>query len=49
MIAYTSPVPASRIHYPLFYVFSLGREFVAFHWYEVKKIFNIPNTYVYGI
>ena len=47
--AYTSPVPASRINYPLFYPYSLLREFVAFHWYEIKKLFNIPVTHVYGI
>lgn len=49
IIAYTSPVPASRINQPLFYVYSLAREFAAFHWYKVKKLFNIPVTHVYGI
>jgi uncharacterized SAM-binding protein YcdF (DUF218 family) len=49
VIAYTSPVSASRIHQPLFYVYSLAREFVAFHWYVVKKVFNIPVTHIYGV
>jgi uncharacterized SAM-binding protein YcdF (DUF218 family) len=46
---YTSPISASRIHQPLFYPYSLLREFVAFHWYMVKNLFNIPVTHVYGI
>lgn len=47
--AYTSPVLASRINNPLFYPFSLAREFVAFHWYIVKEMFNIDVTHVYGV
>ena len=47
--AYTSPVPASRINYPLFYPYSLVREFLAFHWYAFKQVFNIPVTHIYGI
>jgi uncharacterized SAM-binding protein YcdF (DUF218 family) len=49
IIAYTSPVPASRINNPPFYLFSLAREFIAFHWYGIKTFFNIPVTYIYGI
>jgi uncharacterized SAM-binding protein YcdF (DUF218 family) len=47
--AYTSPVPANRINYPLFYPYSLVREFLAFHWYEVKKVFNISVTHIDGV
>jgi len=49
VIAYTSPVPASRINQPLFYPYSLFREFAAFHWYVVKNVFNIPVTHIYGV
>lgn len=49
VIAYTSPVSASRINQPLFYPYSLVREFVAFHWYVVKNVFNIPVTHIYGV
>ncbi len=49
IIAYTSPIPASRINRPSFYPYSLVREFVAFHWYIVKDVFNIPVTYIYGV
>ena len=49
VIAYTSPVPASRINRPLFYPYSLTREFVAFHWYLIKEKLNIDVTHVYGI
>lgn len=47
--AYTSPIPASRINRPLFYPYSLTREFVAFHWYIVKSALNIPVTHIYGV
>lgn len=47
--AFTSPIPASRINQPLFYPYSLLREFVAFHWYVVKTAFNIPVTHIYGV
>ena len=49
LTAYTSPVPASRINQPLFYGYSLTREFVAFHWYIVKTALNIPVTHIYGV
>jgi len=49
IIAYTSPIPASRINQPLFYPYSLAREFVAFHWYIVKTVFNIPVTHITGV
>ncbi len=44
-----SPVPANRIHYPLFYPYSLLREFVAFHWYLLKETFNLPITHLPGL
>lgn len=44
-----SPVPAHRIHYPLFYPYSLLREFVAFHWYLLKETFNLPITHLPGL
>lgn len=47
--AYTSPVPASRINRPLFYPYSLTREFVAIHWQIFKDVFNIPVTHIYGV
>ena len=47
--AYTSPVSASRINYPLSYPLSLIREFTAFHWYLFKELFNIDVTYIYGV
>jgi len=47
--AYTSPVSASRINRPLFYPYSLAREFIALHWYVVKDALNIPITHIYGV
>lgn len=49
IVAYTSPVSASRINRPAFYPYSLVREFVAFHWYIIKDAFNIPITHIYGV
>ena len=44
-----SPIPASRIRYPLFYPYSLVREFLAFHWHLFKEILNLPITHLSGI
>ncbi len=44
-----SPVPASRISYPLFYPYSLLREFIAFHWFLLKQALNLPFTHVPGL
>ena len=44
-----SPVPASRINYPLFYPYSLLREFIAFHWFLFKQALNLPFTHVPGL
>ena len=46
---FRSPVPASRINYPLFYPYSLLREFVAFHWFLVKQALDLPFTHVPGL
>ncbi len=46
---FTSPVPANRIHYPLFYPYSLLREFLAFHWQLLKEALGIPLTHLNGI
>ena len=47
--AFNSPIPASRIRYPLFYPYSLAREFVALHWQLLKEALNIPITHLAGI
>ena len=44
-----SPVPADRIQQPLFYPYSLVREFLAFHWHLFKEVFGIPLTHLTGI
>ncbi len=44
-----SPVPANRIHNPLFYPYSILREFVAFHWYLLKETINLPITHLPGL
>lgn len=49
IMAYTSPIPASRINRPIFYPYSLMREFLAFHWYIAKSALNIPVTHIYGV
>lgn len=49
ILASTSPIPASRINRPLFYPFSLVREFAAFHWFIFKEVFNIEITHIYGV
>ena len=49
LTVYGSPVPAGRINYPLFYPYSLLREFVAFHWYLIKEILNLPITHLPGL
>ena len=45
----SSPVPASQIQQPLFYEYSLLREFAAFHWHLLKEAINLPVTHVPGI
>ncbi len=47
--AYTSPVPAKRIHHPHSYPYSLLREFLAFHWQILKDALNLPVTHLSGI
>ncbi len=47
--ASASPVPAQRIRYPLFYPYSLVREFLAFHWYLLKEALDLPLTHLSGI
>ena len=47
--AFNSPVPASRIRYPLFYPYSLAREFAALHWQLLKEAFHIPVTHLAGL
>ena len=49
LTVFGSPVPASRINNPLFYPYSLAREFVAFHWFLIKEVFNLPITHVPGL
>ena len=44
-----SPVPANRIHHPLFYPYSLLREFLAFHWFFLKEALNLPVTHLLGV
>lgn len=47
--AYTSPVPAQRIHHPHSYPHSLLREFLAFHWQFLKEALNLPVTHLSGL
>ncbi len=47
--AYTSPVPAKRIHHPHSYPHSLLREFLAFHWQILKEALNLPVTHLSGL
>ncbi len=49
LAAFNSPIPANRIRYPLFYPYSLAREFVALHWQLLKEVLNIPITHLAGI
>ena len=49
LAAFSSPIPASRIRYPLFYPYSLLREFAALHWQLLKEVFNIPITHLAGL
>lgn len=49
LTVFGSPVPASRINNPLFYLYSLLREFIAFHWFLLKQAFNLPFTHVPGL
>ena len=46
---FTSPVPASRIRYPLFYPYSLVRELAALHWQLLKEALHIPVTHLAGL
>ncbi len=46
---FTSPIPASRIHHPSFYPYSLLREWVAFHWHLLKETLHIPVTHLDGL
>jgi len=46
---FTSPLPASRIQHPLFYPYSLLREWVAFHWHLLKEALHIPVTHLDGL
>ena len=47
--ALNSPIPASRIRYPLFYPYALAREFAAWHWHLLKEALNIPVTHLAGL
>ena len=46
---YASPVPANRIRDPLYYPYSLLREFLAFHWYFLKETLGLPQTHLSGV
>lgn len=43
---YLSPVPPERIHKPSFYIYSIGREIAALHFYVIKEILRLPVTYL---
>ena len=47
--AFNSPIPASRIRYPLFYPYSLVREFAALHWQLLKEALQLPITHLAGV